>query len=229
MSVSREELAAYADGELVPARALQVAAEVAADPELAEQVRRHKALRQRLAMHFEPILHETVPERLTRSVGPRSAEVTSLAFARAARARLRRPPRWSWVVGPALAASLALAIFLPRGADEDYAQGSLAAALGDQLVATQGARGETRILLSFRDSSGKYCRVFDASAQSGIACRDDAGWRIEFTAGSVGTQSGEYRAAATPSAQLFQRAQAMASGEPLNAQEEEAARARGWR
>ncbi len=64
MTVSPEELAAFADGELPPERAEQVAAEVAADPHLARQVKSHRALRGLLSSHYDPIAAKPVPDRL---------------------------------------------------------------------------------------------------------------------------------------------------------------------
>jgi anti-sigma factor RsiW len=61
MSVTREELAAFADGELEPARAAEVAALVEGDPALAAQVQAHRALKERLGGPFAPILAATVP------------------------------------------------------------------------------------------------------------------------------------------------------------------------
>jgi hypothetical protein len=105
----------------------------------------------------------------------------------------------------------------------------LAEALDGQLVAAQSADAETRILLSFRDEAGTYCRAFAGEAQGGIACRDDAGWRlIEEAAGAEG-QDSEYRMAGNPAAEVLERAQAMAAGPALDGAQEQAARARGWR
>ena len=226
MTVSREELAAFADGELAPSREAEVAAAVAADPALAGQLRAHRALRDRLAARFAPILDEPLPERLVAPLRPDRSEVIDLAAARAGRTRRLR---WSWVAAPALAASLALAVFLPRGAGDDYANGALAEALDGQLVATQSGRGPTRILLSFRDGAGDTCRAFVGTAQSGIACRDEAGWRLRSIDEGAPAQTGEYRMAGAPSARVLEAAQDMAAGPALTAAEEQAARARGWR
>jgi AraC-like DNA-binding protein len=49
MTISREELAAFADGELDTGREAEIAAAVAADPALAAQVEAHRALKARLA------------------------------------------------------------------------------------------------------------------------------------------------------------------------------------
>lgn len=223
MSVTPEELAAYADGELDAAREMNVAAAVAADPALEAQVRAHRALRARLGAHFAPIMDAPLPERLTAPLRGQQAEIIDLAAARE-----RRSPRWSWMVAPALAASLALAVFLPRGGD-DYASGTLADTLDAQLVAAQPADAPTRILLSFRDESGSYCRAFAGAAQSGIACRDAEGWRLVTEGEGAPAQKGEYRMAGNPAAEMLERAQAMAAGPALDAAQEEAAKARGWR
>ena len=235
MSVTREDLAAFADGELDPARAAEVAAAVAADPALAEELRAHRALRERLLAHFTPVLDAPLPERLTAPLttrgdaSPRDGRgaVTDFAAARERREARRALPRWTWFAAPALAASLALAVLLPRGAD--YATGDLAAALDRQLVATQAADAETRVLLSFRDEAGAYCRAFAGEAQSGIACREADGWRLVMQGEGAAAQDSEFRMAGNPAAEVLERAQAMAAGPALDAQQEQAARAHGWR
>jgi anti-sigma factor RsiW len=75
MTVSREELAAYADGELSAEREAAVAAQIAADPALARELEAHRALKARLASHFAPIVEEPLPEALTASLRSKEAEV----------------------------------------------------------------------------------------------------------------------------------------------------------
>lgn len=223
MSVTREELAAYADGELDAAREAEVAAAVAADPALDAQLRAHRALKAQLGAHFAPILDAPLPERLTAPLRREEAEIIDFVVARERRIR-----RWSWIAAPALAASLALAVFVPRGGG-DYAGGALAETLDGQLVAAQPADAPTRILLSFRDQAGSYCRAFAGEARSGIACRDAEGWRLVIEGEGAAAQTGEYRMAGNPAAETLKRAQAMAAGPALDAEAESAARARGWR
>lgn len=234
MTIAREELAAFADGELPEARAAEVAAAVEADPALAREVEAHRALKARLSGHFAPMLDEPVPDRLATMLqageAPPQAEVADLAAARERRRERRAVPRWGWVVGPALAASLALVVFLPRGEqDPAYAGASLAAALDSTLIAEQAPDADTRILLSFRDAQGEFCRAFSRTQGSGIACRDEQGWRIEAQGeGSARAQS-EYRMAGADEASILARAQEMAQGPALDAEAEAAARAAGWR
>lgn len=231
MKWSREEIAAFADGELDPAQQAEIAAAVAADPELGEQVRAHRALRERLAQHFEPILEAPLPERLTKPLQHQRDGVISLGVAREKRAQRTTAgvSRWAWFAGPALAASLALAVFLPRGEQDNYAQGPLAAALEQQLVSSQEHGARQRILLSFRNDNGEYCRAFVGREKSGIACREAQGWRLEEEANGASAQQTEYRMAGSSAASLLDRAQAMAAGPALDAGQERGARERGWR
>ena len=226
MSVTPEELAAFADGELGEPRRSQVAAEIAQSPQLAEQAERHRLLRQQLGAHFAPILDEPVPENLKALLGGGEAKVADLTAVRQRRAF----PRWGWIAAPALAASLALAVFLPggNGAGEGYAGTELAALLDDRLVAQQGGDERVRVLLSFRDEAGAFCRAFTSAEQGGIACRDDEGWRLRYEAtGSTG-QGTDYRMAGADTAELLERAQDMAVGPALDMAEEEAARTASW-
>jgi len=225
MSVTREELAAFADGQLDEPRRRELAAAVAADPALAAEVERHRVVRQRLSAHFAPILDQSVPERLTALVGSAEPKVVDLTGAKQ-RVAARRFPRWGWSVGPALAASLALAVFLPRGGD--YADPQLAAVLDGQLVATQTDDAPTRILISFQDKNDKFCRAFAGNAESGIACKDAKGWRLRETQGGSTPRQADYRMAASASAELMAKAQEMAAGPALTADEELAARAQHW-
>ena len=228
MSVTREELAAFADGELEEARETEVAAAVMADPALEAQVRAHRALKERLSAHFAPIMDAPLPASLTAALRP-EPQVIDFAAAREKRERARTLPRWTWFAVPALAASLALAVFLPRGAGDGYASGALAETLEGQLIAVQSADAPTRILLSFRDEAGAYCRAFAGEAQSGVACRDAEGWRLLMQGEGADGQGGEYRMAGSAATAVLERAQAMAEGPALDAAGERSARARGWR
>lgn len=237
MSISREELAAWADGEITGERGEEIARAVEADPHLHAQVEAHRALKARLGAHFAPRLADPVPERLTALLTggveeKHGAPVVSLANARDRRKEKRRLPRWSYVAGPALAASLALAVFWPGGlADtpDGYAGSQLAVALDSQLVAEQRANTDTRILLSFRNDAKEFCRAFSSEDTSGIACRDSTGWRFEMRDGAMQRGASEYRQAGADGVSVMQAAQDMASGGALDAAAEADARDAGWR
>jgi len=236
MTISPEELAAFADGELNGARAREVAAAIQHDPELARQVEQHRALKARLAAHFAPIMEEPPPEKLQALLRPRG-EVVDFAQARDARdtkERVRKTgitPRWAWMgAGTALAASLVLALLMPQGdAPAGYADTELAGLLDRQLISEQPQGAPTRVLLSFRNGAGEFCRAFSAPDHGGIACRDEDGWRIETEGeGSRGADT-DYRQAGTDDAAVMARAQEMAIGPALDADQEAAAKASQWR
>jgi len=237
MTITPERLAAFADGELSEVECREIEALVAADPGLARQVAAHRALRQRLSAHFEPILNAPLPDHLVAQLAEPELQVVDLAKARQQRDSRRGIPRWKWFVGPALAASLVLTLMQPwRDKDEitlidghAYAAGPLAAALDNQLSANQPASAQTRILLSFRDSGGTYCRGFSGKARAGIACRDDNGWQLRKVIGGSQVKGSDYRQAGSEDAALMALAQDMAPEGALDAGQEQEAKARGWR
>lgn len=234
MTISRDELAAFADGELDGTRADEIEAAIAADPGLMRDLERHRALKAQLCAHFDPIAEAPVPEALTALLRSKREEapskVVEFAEARERIAEKRRLPRWSWVAGPALAASLALVVLVPRGDGTDgYADTQLAGVLDQRLVAQQRQNDATRVLLSFRNRAGTYCRAFSGSGGGGIACRDAIGWKLEALGqGSAGSDK-DYRMASADDAVILARAQAMTEGAALDVDQEAAARARGWR
>lgn len=232
MSITREEIAAFADGQLAPEREAKVAAAVASDPALAEEVAKHRALKAMLQGHFAPIAEEPVPENLAALLGPENqSDVVDFAAAKEKREQKRKLPSWGWVAGPALAASLAIAIFLPRGNDtrDGYADIQLASVLDQTLVAEQSGSAETRILLSFRNEDAEFCRAFSAPDGGGIACRDDNGWKVEALGEGSETAGTEYRMAGAGDGDILAIAQELAEGPALDAEAEKAAREAGWR
>lgn len=221
MTPTPGQIAAFADGELVGSEAALVAEAIARSPKLQAEVAAHKALRARLVAHFAPVLHEPASPAQLRLLR-HDDRVIDLAEVRA------RRRRWTWVAGPALAASIALAVFLrPSTTGRDYAQPGLAGMLDQQLVSQQRQGTTERVLLSFQSRDGRFCRAFSTPNASGIACRDDRGWKIERAA-SGSQHYGEYRQAASE-ADVMQQAQDMAAGPALGAEEETQARVRGWR
>ncbi len=237
MRVTEELLAAYADGELDPARQAEVESAIADDPALGRKVAAHRALKVTLAAHYAPIAQEPVPPSLAallatpaQDSGLGAAEVVSLAAARQKRGLPAALRRWAPLAGPALAASLILAIVQPwqAGTPEGYAGGDLAAALDTQLAATQVDQTGTRILLSFARADGDLCRAWRGADSGGIACRDDTGWKIERQFALGAAQGTEFRQAGSET-DLLAAAQYMAAGEALDAEGERAARARGWK
>ena len=74
MTVTNEELIAFADGELSGADAARVEVAVAADPVLASRIERERQLRARLRGHLDPVASEPVPESLSLMIAAAAAE-----------------------------------------------------------------------------------------------------------------------------------------------------------
>jgi hypothetical protein len=232
MTISPELLAAYADGELDADGARTVEAELAESPELQAKLAAHRALRTRLSAHFAPIADQPVPDHLRRALFVEEPKSNVVDFADETRKRrgVSVPTRWIRIAGPALAASLVLALVgISLMPSRDYAQGDLASALDGQMTATQKADAPVRVLLSFRDKEGQYCRGFASKDRSGIACRDDRGWRLRKLFGGAGSNTTEYRQAGSPDLAIMAAIDAMAAGPALDAEEERQAAGLGWR
>jgi hypothetical protein len=239
MTIDPEKIAAYADGELGPEEAAQVEAAMETDPSIVEQIEAHRALRDQLRAHFAPMLDAPVPKQLTALLGTRDDEnkVVDLAAVR------RAAPQRRWMTGGALAASLALGLVLgtqiPRGesggtiAEEDgqlIASGALDTALTTQLASDQQGK-DVRILLSFEDRAGRYCRSFEETAAAGIACHNGTGWAIERLQSRRGesTAQGQYRQAGSAGRDIMEASQNMALNGALDDVAEQKARDSGWR
>lgn len=233
MSVTPEQLAAFADGQLDPAQAREIEAEIAGDAGLQAQLAAHLALKAKLAAHFAPIAQQPVPDRLRAVLtgSPRPSVVVDFADAMPKREKRRSLPSWGWVAGPAVAASLVVALLaFGSGSGDRYADGELVAALENQLVASQRAEAPVRILLSFRDSHGQFCRGFSEASQAGIACRDESGWKLRKSVNANrGLKSHEYQQAGGGEAEVLAAIQEMADGPALDADAEREAMEQKWR
>ncbi|WP_404482140.1 anti-sigma factor family protein [Novosphingobium sp. BL-52-GroH] len=166
-----------------------------------------------------------------------AARARRQAEAKAAKAAQKPQPR-NWGTGAAIAASLVLGVilgtqFAGRGAVTErggalVASGALATGL-DMELASAGTEGKPlRILASFKRAGGDYCRVFDGGATAGIACKAGHDWVLERTVASGPRDAGAYRQAGSAQGDLMAAAQGMASGEPLDAAQERAARMKSW-
>ena len=239
MTITPEEIAALADGELSGEQADRVAAAIRSDPLLQRQFDAHRLLKQSLAAHFAPMLEQPLPPRLTASLtasetgsGDPIGAVIDLAEVRTRRKHFQNPSTWRWG-GGAIAASLVLGVGLLTfdnlsAPHQGYADTRLASLLDETLVASQSSAADRKILLSFSNGEGELCRAYLSPPQSGIACRDDTGWRIDETGSGKQDAAAEYRMASS-AAVIIEAAQEMAVGNALTAEEEADARRRGWR
>lgn len=232
MRPSSDMIAAYADGQLEGDALREVEAAIAADLELEAQVAAHRALKARLSAHFAPLMDRPVPERFVELLkdAPTGDNVVDFA-ARGRKRAMTAAPRFRWA-GPALAASLVVALVgygVSQRSVQGYAVGDVATALDSQLVASQPSQAPVRILLSFRDGEGRFCRGFSSEAESGVACRDGQGWKLGKVIGGEKPQSGEYRQAGSADAKVLAAIQDLAQGPALDDREERSAMQAGWR
>ena len=170
--------------------------------------------------------------------------VTDLSQVRAKKGEARSQG-WSWPHWAAMAASVLIGVLVGRtvfGPSGDIvardghvvADGRLAAALAERIGTSPVNDGGIAIGITFRDKSGEYCRTFATGTPdgvAGIACRGPQEWRVQALA-AVATRpaGGDYRPAGAdlPPA-IRQAVEEAIDGEALDAQQETAARARGWR
>ncbi|MGC4251339.1 MAG: anti-sigma factor [Sphingobium sp.] len=239
MTIDREMLAAYAEGQLDDAGRARVEAAIAADPSLAEDVAAHHALRQRLQAHFAPVLDMPLPGRLLEAVGnpPPAADVIDLNAVREGATKMRPAFKQRWILGGAIAASLALGLVLGSQIENNdpigHANGELIARADlDRALTIQAAGRETqpvRILLSLRSGDGHYCRVFETAAMAGLACRNENRWAIERLQSGNTQPGGQYRQAGSALSEIMAAAQAMAPEGAMDREEENTALKRGWK
>ncbi|NKJ01114.1 anti-sigma factor [Novosphingobium sp. SG707] len=253
MSISREEIMAYVDGEMDEAARAKVTLAALSDLDLAEAIARECGLRERLQGHFAGVAQEPVPpawEAMIRKA--QSAEAPAEAppapvidlaqvrrrkaeEAKAAQPRVPLSQR-KWF-GGAIAAALVMGLFLggqmmrsegPITAKGGalLASGDLAHALDRQLAANEGS---TRMIATFRRGDGAVCRAFSGASASGIACHGGDGWRLEHVMPGSDASGAQYRQAGSADAAVMAIAQDMAVGEPMDAAQEKAARDKGWR
>lgn len=245
-TLDEETLLAYVDSQLDPARAAEVEARLADDPEVRATVRVFRESAALLHGRYDAPLHEPIPERLLATLrdtpanegdGRASDKVVSLDSR-------RRPPSFS-APTLAMAASLALVVGfgggyltlgLPGG-DPDSAilQQVLDGTASGVTVSTADAR--LTPVATFRTTGGRYCREYEKRADRisiGIACRDaDGRWQpqIEVAQSLLGRPSGDdqYAPASGPDIDpLAGAGLALGAELPLTPEQEQALLRNGW-
>jgi hypothetical protein len=246
MNITDELLMAYADEQLSAEERAQVDAAVARDPRLAERIAQHRALRQTLHQSFAGVLTEPVPERLLAAAqAVRSAAVpVDLAAVRKAK-RGAGAQQWRWREWGAIAASLLVGLLFGHlGPQPDsgslmvngdgglIARGALARSLSEQLASDPLVSAGVHVQLSFRDKSGAICRSFlvrQTQSYAGLACHENGIWRIPaLTEAEPGSDTGLQMAGSSLPPAILAAVNARIAGEPLDADDERMAQARGW-
>ena len=237
MAIDDETFFAWLDGELEAKQADAVAAEVASDPRLTRLAEQHGAFETRLRGAFDTVAAAPVPERLAKSIKPSSAQIVHLA---APRRSSNDDSRWGWPQAAAIAATLVLGIGLGTTLDSErstapvevrggkmFAATQLDDALNQQLASDQA--GDVHLGITFRDQQGAICRTFTDQRSSGLACREGDDWQLRGLFAAPEGQSDSYRMATGMDPNLAALIDSTIQGEPFEAEQEKAAKARGWR
>lgn len=250
MKWSSETLMAYADGELDAATREQIEADMEHDAELADaiaiQLEQRDALQAKLRAAFNGALQEDVPQRLidAAETSPGAgSEVIELSQRRAEKS-VRSAAAWSWPQWMAIAASVVMGVLIGRATLTEradpfvtkdgrmLAQGALDAALTEQSGGRIDRETGIQIGVSYLAKNGDYCRTFTVKDQqtiAGLACRRNTTWTIDALTRTRADASGGYRmAGAAVPALILGMVEDTIAGDPLDAQQEMEARARGW-
>lgn len=229
---TEDDMMAYVDGELSPSKRDAFEARLARDPRLRQAVEKERLLRRRFAETYDSALTEELPPRLERLLDRPRPRI--LPFRR----RNPGPARWRWQQLTALAASLALAVFVAHdlvgtgGSSEDEAAfriaGETAEALDVQLASTQAPTDPVQIGVSFVGPVGRPCRTFEVSEGAGLACRSGGEWQLRLFVPGAGSPGSEYQRAGSASAEVMREVQEMIAGEPMDARQERQARDADW-
>jgi len=239
MTFDQQTIMAYVDGECDAVTAKRIEKAMASDAMLAEQIGRERALREKLAAHYAPVISEEIPDRLTAMLASAAAPNVDHSFAGRKAQRAHNNQRRSFGVAQwgAMAATLALGVIvgqfgLDGGSETPFTQqgqaliasGPLEQALDKQLASAQADDSDFRIGLTFRAKSGTICRSFSGEAVSGIGCRDGQHWKMVSTL--PGGEQSDYRQASS-SAINAAASELMANG-PMDADAERKALESGW-
>lgn len=107
------------------------------------------------------------------------------------------------------------------------AKGPLANALSRQMAGAAGASVD--IGISFYAKDGALCRSFVMSETAGLACRSGDQWKLVSLTATAGQHAADQRQVGAMPPAVLDAIDARIGGSPLDAQEEYAARLRGWR
>lgn len=234
-SVSDEQIIAFLHDELDDASASKVEAAINADPVIAARAELFLQQDGQVRDAFAAVLNAPVPARFTAIVeAPETANVIDLAAARAKRQR----PAWSARPLAAMAASLAVGLFLGQSVDLSGSAGGdallsrsgdgtrIASALEQTLgKSASGAQvelagiGTVRVDLTFKTGDDRICRQFSlktgANTNDAVACRAGAEWELEAF-GRRSAAPGEMRLAAGEAAPgVVAAVDALIAGDPL--------------
>jgi anti-sigma factor RsiW len=241
MGITDQLLMAYVDGELSPDLAALILSRMESEPDLLERLERHQRLRSELSAVYGPVMAEPLPPDLATMLVQEGAKVGAstarLAHDFAFRGFAKLWPVWAAVaaaavVGVGLSEALHRNDPLALSRGQIVAAGPLARSLEHNLAADVSGSG-ARIMASFEDRSGRYCRVFKARGgrEDGVACKNDGRWQVVALANAVGAEpSGVARQAPSAlAASVAATVDEFQASSVLTPEQERQARAQQWR
>lgn len=245
---SETQIALYIDGEMDSAARAAFEAELEQQPELAAQVAQWRANDAALrAVIAERPVDAALLERLGLSgdsVAP-SARIIDFAAARAERV-VHAPPAAAsgrgvkprWIAGGAIAAALALTVSIKMmTATPGYSNDpAFQVAMQENAMGQSTPIGDGAVVpvLSFSASDGRFCREYrieGANVVTGIACRAERRWTSEAEVQTANAPDATAIVAASgeTSATIDAAYARLRGGDPLDATQERALIASGWR
>jgi hypothetical protein len=250
MGITDQLLMAYVDGELSPDLAALILSRLETEPDLLQRLEEHQRLRRELSSVYGSVMGEPLPPSLTALLsreGAQSAPAPVIPLFSRPRPELDFDFKRFGRAWPVLAAAAAAAVFgvglselrhagdpLTRTDDGTIvASGPLARALERNLAADAAGSGG-KIMASFEDRSGRYCRVFETASgghEDGVACKSDGRWLIVALANGAGAApSNGYRQAASPlSPSVATAVDELQAASALTPEQERKARTEQWR
>ena len=245
-----EALSALLDGAWPAAEAERLRQRLAREPALTERLRALEHANEAVRRTYRGVVDEPLPARVLELLA-----VPAQSRSNVVDLTKKRAP--TWVTLPlAAAASIALVVGLslgvllsPQRPSGDAlglvaASGSVPPGTALEDLLQRAPSSTTRTLsetvsatprLSFAAAAAGYCRLVDIASAGGtsevLACRRDAGWRIEvvnFAAAAQPGPDGLFRPASGPSPTIDAAMDALIDGAPLDAAAESELIQRRW-
>jgi hypothetical protein len=236
MTLSKEILMQFVDGELAPQEASRIEAEIAGDAQARAFVETQTALRREFQAAFSPVMEGRIPDRLTAAIAN-----TPVSWRWRMAQGFSRRNVWLWTGLPA-AGALALGLVIGIAVNPSnvgpiatqngtlVAQGVLADALNTRLASDTPQANAPHIGISFRAKDGRACRTFETNGVAGIACRGETKWNVATLTAAPSEASGTYHMAGSSMPDAIRAAAAnMIDGAPFDAEAERQARDSGWK
>jgi len=228
-----EQLAAFLDGVMDDAEARAFEIRLASDPELAARAERWRVNDQRIAAALVPLAAEPLDPRVLLQMGL-DKPTTQAAEPERVPANDNSPwwRRHAMPLGGALAASLLVAVLVPRWGQQPQHDLSYALETAPSLKMVELADGsKITPTLTVRAADGRYCREFVAGAEVGLACRENGRWQIKAQGMGAGPADSATIATASgaDAAALEGAYSKLGASDPLDAKDEAALISGGWK